>query len=65
MTSSYDKYDKMMRAEADGMDRNTNRGRYYMNYQCPRCKCPLEPDDTDCMVCGYIMRKPKETYGKH
>lgn len=60
----YERYDKTMRGEMDGFERGNNKGRYFMQYQCSRCKCPMDPDDTDCMVCGHIS-KPKETHGKY
>lgn len=52
---------KMLRGHADAETRNRGRGfAHYVEYICPRCKVDLDPDDTECVVCGYAGRPLKK-----
>ena len=47
-----------------GDERGDRGGRHskskrIVEYMCPRCKIELDPDDTECVACGYAGRPAK------
>ena len=61
MTEQYERIHRTLRGIADAeLRRSDKRLARVVEYLCPRCKVELDPDDLECVACGYGGRPLKK-----